>query len=86
MVQNISHIFPLISFLNTSVFLAILSVRSVLIHVVIEVAAPHYRLVRIFDLGQRTVRVDPVPVGDAEELLEYLLRRFAVQPLINVQV
>ena len=57
-----------------------------LVHVFIEVAAPHYRFARIFDLGQRAIRIDPVPLGDAEELLEHILRRFAVQFLINLHI
>ena len=52
----------------------------------VVVAAPHDCLARVLDPGEGAVRVDPVPVGDLEELLEHLLRRVAVQTLVDFQI
>ena len=60
--------------------------RRLLIHILVEVAAPHDGLARVLNPGEGAVRVDPVPVGDLEELLEHLLRRVAVQTLVDFQI
>ena len=63
-----------------------LFLRHLLIQILVVVTAPHDCLARVLDPGEGAIRVDPVPIGDLEELLKYPLRRVAVQTLVDFQI
>ena len=71
---------------RSTLLLRVSFLRRHLIHILVVVAAPHDCLARVLDPGEGAVRVDPVPFGNLEELLEHLLRRAAVQTLVDFQI